>query len=700
MAAGLSSAPSSSPPSRARRISLALLLCGVFLVFGCLLLPQIPQVRLADWLKRRFVRQFVSPPVFSKAYLVLLPRPGLLLSDFKIVCPDYTLAVSQFRLDLSFAGLLRGKIVFRRCTLRKGEVVFVHGIEPLLPMFEKCPSTQLPLAELSSVVWNDVRFIMAKTAVSKGFPLRFGLVRGDWHRSRRFGTEVLNLAGTLNGGRLSCRVTWYQKSGRKMAAGEDEGVEVTLHLKGAAFNAHLLSHFGSGTGFLASSPEKRVAVKTKKEQKEGAVSVLGYGITARGVDADLNLNGDPAVGLRLTLVLDLSGFKFIRPGGVALPLFVPGRLRVRGTGFLQPHSGYFNLRSAALSLPGTATLFSRGLVRFHDSLLVDLVNHLQVEKLGRLLRMFPDLKSLPVQLRGALSGECKLAGDPCCSPSIIVSLGADRIESFSRSSQPRLERSQVLLPEKEEAEAVAVPSGSSGRFFWVRRFVERLAAWNGLLKGKVRIGELCWEGQVFKNFELDAEKKHFQFVIERLAADFPAGGKGRLTLVLSELLDDEPRWQASLITRKFPVSLVSPSLLPDLPGGRLDLSLVASGRLPVAATSVAAGAALNLEGRFSLEQGRIAPALPLWAAFKTFLTARGRAVWLPEFSARGKFTLHRQVMRLNGIELLFSGGRNLRLQGRVNLPDHLQIEALCQDQGAQFSLQVGGTPAAPELVEK
>jgi hypothetical protein len=154
-----------------------------------------------------------------------------------------------------------------------------------------------------------------------------------------------------------------------------------------------------------------------------------------------------------------------------------------------------------------------------------------------------------------------------------------------------------------------------------------------------------------------------------------------------------------LVTKKFPLTLIAGKLASDIPTGLLDLSLVGSGRLP--AEERDADFALNLDGRFSLRQGRMAQQTPLWVACRRFLESRQQPVWPATFSGQGRFSLRRQVVDVKTLKLTFPARRQLQLQGRAWLKkQRLRLEGQCRGKGFQFPFRLGGTLTEPEFAGK
>ncbi|MEA3347549.1 MAG: hypothetical protein U9Q39_00670, partial [Pseudomonadota bacterium] len=625
------------------------LLAALFLLLPLVSLPG---------LKKRLVNEFSTtlqqPCQIREVRLNLFPRPAISLQGITCNSPGFNLKTRSLELEFSLLSLISFSPLIDSIHLRGvlAEIPFTSlfpeaGLED--EFFSLSPgrlSTFLKSREPGSTLVSLDDAICQVTKVP-GFkkPLLFTAFAGKWRSQPQSQSENLDLAGSFNGGRGRLQVTWY-KAESLPASDSDSSVadagdrlEIACRLQGVCL------------------PESE-QVSWGPHEKRWQVDF------AKG-DLEFDINGDPEAGLRFSgkiAVLDhhLSRHD-INLYRDSVRLYSQGALQAGFSGFFQRREGYINIKNASFEYPEAATLFSRGLIRFRKPLFVDLVNHLKVDDLAKALTHCPLLTLSGYQCQGRLEGDLKLIGNPLQTPVLQAKLNSEKIVLRAVSSeaagpppiseaepemiQPELERGEVTALEIEGDDQLSPPNYQN----MAANFLRSLAEWEWIVKGDCRIGLLELPNLRLAEFSFLAEKNLVQLEIERVAAHFGQQGQVRLSLILDDLLH-EPRWQASLVVKKFDLKPFSKTL--SLMTGILDASLVGGGRL---GSDFEGAEDLVFNGKWQLKQGRFVQP-PLFTAFNLFLEQERGSCVSAEFSVfSGNFALRDEILRLDELKLSSSG---------------------------------------------
>ena len=624
---------------------LAGLLAGLILV-----LPQFPQSDLKELLSAEITDILRQPCRIQNVNLQIVPRPAVVVHGLTAECPDCSVNVETAFLDISplsllsaspaVAGLrLQGaslKIPYSRIKDPVAETVgsdhepgsmpiSLHSLAALVR------ARKLPLAY---IYFNNTVCTMTGINGYKG-PLIFTDVAGSWNFSKRNLSEKFDLSGACGRGRGHLKMTWYQVDAA--AAGDDsragDRLEVSCVLHGISVPGYEISP-------LTGSKHK---IRTALKQ----------------ADLKLDINGDPQSGLRFTgqLIADDHTVSVYDAVSESEELYSQGAVKASLAGFYQPRDGYVNLKSASLEYPGAAILFYRGLVRFKQSLFVDLVSELKVDDLSLLENSIPLLVWPGYRAAGRLSGQLKLIGNPQSAPVLQVNLESAKIVLHETETE-------VISPSVANRSAAAEgdnPVTFSGLEWACLNRVRGLADWEWQVKSECRIERLELPGLTVSDISLLAEKSTTQLELERLTAHFGKSGRVRLSMVLEDLFQ-EPHWQASLIVEKFNLKPFRETALLD---GVLDASLVGGGLLGRDSEPLQG---LDLHGKWSLRQGAFVD-YPLFDSFNDYLQDNGRARLGARFSTlSGNFILRDRVLHLKQMKLV-SGENQVAAGGRFTVSD-------------------------------
>jgi hypothetical protein len=239
------------------------------------------------------------------------------------------------------------------------------------------------------------------------------------------------------------------------------------------------------------------------------------------------------------------------------------------TGYLAVKDDYVNLKSARLNLPGGATVFSKGLIKYGDRLVLDLLNDVSVPKLEALIERLPALSGIVGAPSGDCSGKINIIGNLAANPVLRLNLSSKHLS--------------LLKPETETAAGVenssGENSGGNGLNCSSMKLLERLLSWSvdsdWLTEVHCKVDRLDLCPVSFSELELSGKKMMNQLVVEKLAGKTD-GGNVRVSLVVDDLLHD-PLWNGSLVVKKVNLE----KSLPDWPlTGELDGSLVLGGAAP------------------------------------------------------------------------------------------------------------------------
>ncbi|MEA3333297.1 MAG: hypothetical protein U9Q58_06855 [Pseudomonadota bacterium] len=627
-----------------------------------LLLPLVSLPGLKDRLVNEFSTTLQQPCRIREVRLKLLPRPAILVLDITCSAPDFNLKARSIELEFSLLSLISFSPLIDGVHLRGvlAEIPFTTlfpeaGLEDEL--FSLSPGglgTLFKSREPGSTLVSLDDAVCQVTKVP-GFkkPLLFSALAGKWRSQPQSQSENLELTGSINGGQVRLQVTWYKAESLPVsdsdlpAAGAGDRLEITCRLQGICL------------------PESEAALWGSHEKRWQVDFAKG--------DLEFDINGDPGAGLRfsgkIAVVDHHLSLHDINRTPDSVRLYSQGALQAGFSGFFQRREGYLNIKNASLEYPAAASLFSRGLIRFSEPLFVDLVNHLKVDDLAKAMHHCPLLQLPGYQCAGQLEGDLKLIGNPLQTPVLQAKLNSDKIVlralgSVSSGPLPISEaKPEMIQPELERGEVTALEVKGHDRLsspdyqHIAANFLRSLAGWEWIVKGDCRIDQLDLPDMRLAEFSFLAEKNLVQLEIERLAAHFGQQGQVRLSLILDDLLH-EPRWQASLVVKKFDLKPFSKTL--SLMTGILDVSLVGGGRM---GADFEGTEDLFFNGKWQLRKGRFLQA-PLFTAFNLFLEQERDSRVSAEFSGfSGKLALRDEILRLDDLKIS-SAGSQINARGR------------------------------------
>ncbi|MEA2109074.1 MAG: AsmA-like C-terminal region-containing protein, partial [Pseudomonadota bacterium] len=287
---------------------------------------------------------------------------------------------------------------------------------------------------------------------------------------------------------------------------------------------------------------------------------------------ELEINGHPDKGFTIVCQADMNDLIIERLPGAAA-----GKQRLAqnvsadlvATGYLAVKDNYVNLKSARLNLPGGTTVFSKGLIKYGDHLVLDLLNDVKVPKLEDLTARLPAVFGIIGAPAGDCSGKINIIGNLAANPVLRLNLSSQHLSFL----QPGM--GTVIGTGNSRSEN----SASGGNSCSPMKLLERLLAWSvdsdWLTEIRCTVDTLDLCPASFSEVELAGKKMMNQLVVEKLAGK-TAGGDLRISLVVDDLLH-EPLWNGSLVIKKVNLEKV----LPGWPlSGEMDGSLVLGGVAP------------------------------------------------------------------------------------------------------------------------
>ena len=664
-----------SEKKRARPFFMPSLVVGLLAVLA-FLLPLVPQPTLQNHLQSELSKALQRPCQVSDVRLKVLPRLALEVDDLSCRGSELNLQVNSLKLDISILSLLSFSPLIKAAHL--------YGVLAEVP-FSSCSSGTGEQAKISPLFTSLKRtFDQGR----KGFdaslylheaicklteipgcksPLLFSNINGSWQLQSKHQSENFVVTGDLNGGSCTLQVTWYKVETELSPesvppeTNRDSGdrIEVTCALQGVSMPESAALSFGS------------------LENSWRADFDMG--------DLEIDINGNPDGGMRFSGKLAAFDHHLTRSGTTPKPaqLCSQGAFKADFSGFFQRRDGYLNIKNIFMEYPGSATLFSRGLIRFREPLFVNLFNHLKVDDLARTIQSCPWLRLQNYQSDGSLEGDLKLVGNPFSSPVLKLELNSEKI--VLQSLNPALESSgpvaivgtkKVDSLENLEGKSLEVDLNKPFRLSdWrdgVEKFLQQIAHWDWIVKSDCRIESLELPDIQLRDLTFVAEKNLLQLEVERLAARFGEKGQARLSLILDDLLH-EPRWQASLVAEKLNLKPFKRKLGLT---GVLDAALVGGGRL---GSGNERSDELTLKGKWQLRHGAFIEQ-PLFVSFNRFLEGSGGALQRTGFSSfSSAFSLRDKILRLDNLKIRFAD-RQLQARGRF-LTDPQQFDLSGQLRG-------------------
>jgi len=621
-----------------------------------LIVPQLPQADLQKRLIVKFEQILQQPCKIGKVNLQVFPCPAVVVHGLESVATALNINSNTLVLEFSCLSLLKLSPEIVGVSLQGTfiKTPFTTLVKPVSVQSTDALETDSGskflenLIGLISAPEQNLHYINIQdgnwelTEVpGLDEPLNITGVTGRWQYSVRNSSENLELAGAVAGGRGDLDMTRYKVDKTEVGDGEklpDQSInrlEVSVHLDAVSLPVCEL--------VLAAYPEKKIRASF-----------------ARGF-LEFDINGDPEAGLRFTgkIAVDNHKFAIYNSESDSEKIYSQGESKLTLSGFFQRHDHYINIKSAALEFPGAATLFTRGLIRFSEPLFVDLVNELKITDLNLLSSIMPVLVLPGYQVEGQLGGELKLVGNPQSAPILQVKLKSDQIV-LHKEVPVEISAAAGDMPPLESKE-----NRSLEPLKQAEQFLKSVAGWGWLVKSDCQIKTLDLPELTITDISLLAEKNLMQLEIERLAAHFGQSGQLRLSLILENLLQ-EPRWQASLIAKKFNLKPFRGSFATT---GILDASLVGSGLLGSNSEKLAS---LNLNGKWRLRQG-VFRDTPLYKAFTNFLKRKRQVKLGSGFTDfAGRFVLRDKVLRLKQMKLR-SGSNQINAAGRF-FADHDRLK--------------------------
>ncbi len=546
-----------------KKLLLAAVVLAVLLLALALLPPLLPlpslQVGLAGDLERASGGRVRIAALHGRVF----PRPALVLTGVEIAAAGGDAAAEPlFRCPrvvaaLSLASLLRGRFVLAVVDLERPRLATRWGEAGELLALAALAVPSSAAGPVPS--WLDPGRVLTVRVREGGWccsalpglrlPLELRRFSGLCRLEPAAGGSRLRGHGELLGGRLEGRFFWH----RRPPPGDAPAVaslvlDGRLRLRGAVLQGLEL----------------------------GGPVDPGLRIDRGTGDLQLDFSGRLGEGFSLHGQARLERLTATAAG---IPRVVDFTAAAAATGYLAFRDGYLNLQSARLNLPGEATVFSRGLIKYRGRLFVDLLNSVKVARLEALTASLPELGRRFGFLEGAAAGDVNLVGNLEENPVVRLRLAAERL-GYRRP------------PAAGNSRACSPWTAAAG-------LLSRAIAGDWLFDAGLRVGRLDFCATSLRQVELEVKKRLNQLLVEKLAAEID-GGRLRVSLAVDDLQAD-PRWNGSLVLKKIDMA----ALLPGWPfAGPATGSLVLSGKLPAGA-----GRFWNrgLEGSGTLEvrQGRV-----------------------------------------------------------------------------------------------
>ena len=289
---------------------------------------------------------------------------------------------------------------------------------------------------------------------------------------------------------------------------------------------------------------------------------------------ELEINGQPDKGVAFGCQVSLNDLmveRSVETSAIKQRLVQNLSIDLVGSGYLAIKNNYINLKNVRLKLPGDATIFSKGLVKYGDRLVLDVLNDVKVPKLEALTARLPALPGALAFLAGDCSGNVNIIGNLAANPVLRLNLSSKHLS--------------LLKPGTGEK---GVTAATGNRSVGGRKnrcapleVLKHLLAWSTdsdwLAEVHCRVEKLDLCPASFSGVELVGKKLINQLEVEKLAAK-SADGELRLSLVVDDLLHD-PLWNTSLVVKKVRLE----KILPAGPlRGEMDGSLVLGGEAPAA----------------------------------------------------------------------------------------------------------------------
>ena len=540
--------------------------------------PLVPLTSLQLKVENR-LQDFLGRPVHIGALRFrALPLPAFTAEELVVGRDAATggpplLASASVSAGLDLPALVRGRIAVDTLVFTKPRLATAAATDGFTPagLLSLVPGLAEPAAEVKSVLADIPGSVMSDASrrppfVAPGSRFTVKIVDGDV----RF-AGVPGLADDLQLQDVAVRYTYDPAhSGGSMFRGEGSCL-------GGRFNADFYWHLPreeaeAAPGSLQVDGKLQlVGLLLKNLRLRLATSVPSLEISYGSGNLELEVNGHPEKGVTFNCQASLNDLVLERQLPAEKQRLVQNlSFELVGGGYLAIKSNYINLKSVRFKLPGGAAVFSKGLIKYGDRLVLDLLNDVKVPKLEVLAARLPALPGALAFLAGDCSGKVNVIGNLADNPVLRLDLSSQHLS--------------LVKPGREGFSATA-GSGSEGADRDVQggcsplKIIERLLAWSidsdWLAEVHCRVDKLDLCPASFSGVELVGKKLINQLEVEKLAGR-TAGGDMRLSLVVDDLLHD-PLWNTSLVVKKVRLE----EILPAWPlSGEVDGSLVLGGEAP------------------------------------------------------------------------------------------------------------------------
>lgn len=582
-----------------KKFIILLFIFAVLAILPAVVTPWLPLTSLQLKVERQ-LQDFLGQPVHMAALrLQVFPLPSFKAERLVVTAPTAgggrqpVLASVSVKAGINISALCRGKVAIDKLVFRDPQLSGGLGDGAFLPagLFHLFASlgtqpSSTPALEIPGSVMNSAGRRLPYVLPDSRFVIK--IIDGDCQLE-----DVPGLAEGLRLQKVDARYTYDPSHSGSVLHGEGACL-------GGRFGADFYWHLPAGepkSGSLQVDGKLRlVGLLLKDLSLHLPVSADFLDISYGSGSFDLEINGHPDKGFSVACKASVNDLMVER-----LPGSAPGRRRLVqnlsadlvAAGYLAVKDDYLNLKSARLKLPGGAAVFSKGLIKYGDRLVLDLLNDVRVPKLEVLAERLPALSGIVGSLAGDCSGKVNIIGNLAASPVLRLNLSAKHLS---------------LLKAETRTTVGAETSGNEnsagcGKQCSPMKSLARLLAWttdsDWLAEVNCKVDRLEMWSSSFSQVELSGKKMMNQLLVDKLAGK-TAGGDVRLSLVVDDLLHD-PLWNASLVIKKVNLEKV----LPAWPlTGKMDGSLVLSGAAPTAdAASSAWFDSIRGSGTLSLKKG-------------------------------------------------------------------------------------------------
>ncbi|MBN2332914.1 MAG: hypothetical protein JXO49_02270 [Deltaproteobacteria bacterium] len=524
-------------------------------------LLSLPTLRLQ--VEGQLQQELGQPVTIGDLRLQVFPRPAFVAENVVLRArqadggqPWFCCPKVQACLDLW--SLLQANVVFSSLVMENpgctgswnGQQQPWHALMPFLPAIAKPDREVIPGSVmddgryLTGMVQSGSRFavrIIDGSCRIAGFPglseaLQLEKLNGRYaYDPGRSGSQINGMATCL-GGRISADFFWYTSL---LETGQQE-TQVDGTLEGVGI---LLSHV--------------------RPVGAGAAGVEQLEISHGSADVAMEFNGRLEKGLAVHCQASINQLAAVRAASsisAKRPVVQDLSAELVASGYLALLDGYVNLKSSRLTLPGSTTVFSKGLIKYNRRLVLDLLNSVSSEHMETLLDRLPGAVGNFADLSGSCTGEVNIIGNLAVNPVVRLNLAADRLS---------LHRPDEQLREQQQDRQSCSPLTQ----------LENVLAWSMASKWladvSFAVNRLDFCDLMLEDVSLVGKKTYNQLYVERFSGKVD-DGLVRISLVVDDLLH-EPLWNGSLVVQSLDLAAAPPSWPM---GGILDASLIFDGSLP------------------------------------------------------------------------------------------------------------------------